>query len=133
MLANGLKNGGTTAGSSSVGGRNGEYAPPAPVEVVLGIQKELAEFQRNSDPQELRAAMKIALQAVLNPAVYQSSEARQAVAFLERYGVLQAESDSSGFGQSGFGSGFRPARPLSRRRKQRLRAAIIAARHGMAF
>jgi len=37
----------------------------SPVDVIIGIRKELAEFQRTSSRQELLAALKVACRAAL--------------------------------------------------------------------
>jgi hypothetical protein len=39
--------------------------PQSPVDVILGIRKELKEFQQNSSPQALRAEWKAACEAAL--------------------------------------------------------------------
>jgi len=67
----------------------------SPVDVIIGIRKELAEFQRTSSRQELLAALKVDCRAALprrtagsfhdHPAVE-----HLAVAYLERHGLLRS-------------------------------------------
>jgi hypothetical protein len=91
----GSKNDGSKNDGSIHGSINSINAAPAetPVEVAWRLRREMENFRRTSSPQELRAALKIALQAALSPTVPLSPEVRQAIDYLERHGVFQAEPD----------------------------------------
>ena len=62
----------------------------SPVDVALNIRNELAEFQRTSSTEELRAALKVVCRAALPcwvPGRFHDHQAvEQAVAYLKRHG-----------------------------------------------
>ena len=62
----------------------------SPVDVIIGIRKQLAEFQRTSSREELLAALKVVCRAALPRQVpgrfYDHQAVEQAVAYLERHG-----------------------------------------------
>ena len=62
----------------------------SPVDVIIGIRKELAEFQRTSSRGELLAALKVVCRAALprrTPGSFHDHSAvERAVAYLERHG-----------------------------------------------
>ena len=66
----------------------------SPVDVIIGIRKELAEFQRTSSREELLAALKVVCRAALPCWVpgrfHDPAAVATAVAYLERYPVRWA-------------------------------------------
>jgi hypothetical protein len=66
----------------------------SPVDVIIGIRKELAEFQRTSSREELLAALKVVCRAALTCWVpgsfHDPSAVEKAVAYLERYGISRS-------------------------------------------
>ena len=62
----------------------------SPVDVIIGIRKELAEFQRTSSREELLAALRVVCRAALPRQVpgrfYDHQAVEQAVAYLVRHG-----------------------------------------------
>jgi len=61
----------------------------SPVDVIIAIRKELAEFQRTSSREELLAALKVVCRAALpcRPGSFPDPAAvAKAVAYLERHG-----------------------------------------------
>jgi hypothetical protein len=62
----------------------------SPVDVIINIRKELADFQRTSSTEELRAALKVVCRAALPrwaPGSFHDHQAvAQAAAYLKRYG-----------------------------------------------
>jgi hypothetical protein len=66
----------------------------SPVDVIIGIRKQLAEFQRTSSREELLAALKVVWRAALpcwTPGSFHDHSAvERAVAYLERHGISRS-------------------------------------------